>query len=183
MLRRYALVKLLEDLRDSDEFPAISWPLHLTIVPNFSIGWDEATLRERVHGVLAGHSPVDVAAGHDGLFGPQRTVPVTVLEPTPGLMSLHNGIVELLTNAGADFRRPEYVQRGYRPHVTVTPERRLHPGDRIVVDAISLVDLQPRGNSQLRRVLGTISLASTSCRLAVDGRVGNDPPQDELPDA
>ncbi len=183
MLRRYALVKFLENLRDSDEFPALSWPLHLTIVPNFSIGWDDVTLREKVHGVLAGHDPVDVGAGHDDLFGPQRTVPVTVLEPTPGLMSLHNRIFELLTNAGADFCRPEYVQRGYRPHVTITPQRRLGPGDRIVVDAISLVDLQPRGNSQLRRVLGTISLVSTSCRLGVDGRVGNDPPPGEVPDA
>jgi hypothetical protein len=159
MLRRYVLVKLLEDLRDGEEFSGHGWPQHLTIVPNFSIGWDEATVRERVQRALAGQRPHAVAAQHEELFGPRRTVPVTVLEPIPDLIAMHSRVVDLLINAGAAFEHPAYVQRGYRPHVTVTSDRRLNPGDRVIIDSISVVDLQPRGDSQQRKVLHTISLA------------------------
>lgn len=158
MPRRYVLVTFLEDFRDGDEFLALSWPLHLTIVPNFSIGWDEAAIQERIRAALVHQSPVAVRAGQEELFGPRKTVPVTVLEPVPDLMSMHNGLLELLTKAGASFDHPEHVQRGYRPHVTVTSRRRLHPGDRTTVDSISIVDLQPRGNTELRTVLYTVGL-------------------------
>lgn len=112
----------------------------------------------RIRSALDGQSRVAVSAQTEVRFGPRRTVPVTVLEPAPSLLVVHAKLLNILGEDGACFDQAEYVGPGYRPHVTITPQRRLERGEVVVVDSVSMVDLQPAGDAHRRRVLATIPL-------------------------
>lgn len=39
-MQKYVLVKLLEKIEEGAEFLARDWPLHVTLVANFSVEWE-----------------------------------------------------------------------------------------------------------------------------------------------
>ncbi|WP_157181099.1 2'-5' RNA ligase family protein [Actinopolymorpha alba] len=147
---------MLEELRDGDEFLGTHWPLHLTLVPNFSIELAQDRLRDLLQRALVRQESISVTAAGDDLFGPRRTVQVTLLQARQELLLLHTSIVAALFDAGAIFDNPEYVNAGYRPHVTVCPWRRLRSGDEVVVDSLAIVDMEPAEDSSRRKVLSTL---------------------------
>jgi hypothetical protein len=108
--------------------------------------------------LLAGQQPVKTVAQNDDLMGPSKDTPVTIIKTTPELMSLHNKLIGLLEKYGAPLVSPEFAQGGFRPHVTIQRKHRLHSGDKVAVDAISIVDMQPNGDTSRRKLLGTINL-------------------------
>lgn len=154
----YVLVTFLEDVPAGAEFTASAWPLHLTLLPNFSIAWDGSTLGERLRPVLTGRRPITVVASHEEFFGPRETIPVAVVETTPELTSLHRELHDMLAAAGAAFEYPAYVADGYRPHVTAQAHRRLGPGEEARLDTVSVVGIAPHGVPGRLKLLGTYAL-------------------------
>jgi hypothetical protein len=70
---------------------------------------------------------------------------VAILEP----------VIEVLIVAELPGRipTPGYVLDGYRPHVSHFRDKRLDPGDVVVLDRIALMDMAPDGGHATRRVL------------------------------
>jgi 2'-5' RNA ligase len=152
----YVLVAPLRPLAVGDGFSMSAWPLHLTVVGNFAT---DLSIDE-VGGLLTTTaSMADVVVGAHDLFGPRNNVRVSVIEHSEWLDALHNELVERMASAGAVFDNPEYTGRGYRPHVTATKRAHVTEGDILRLGQLALVDMRPSGDSGLRSVVWTQSLA------------------------
>lgn len=157
-MQKYVFVKFLEKMNQGTEFSAGFWPLHTTIVSNFAIDWESAGLLEKLTALLAERKPIAVAAQNDEYFGNQKQIQVTILEPKEELMVLHKDIITILKSCHAVFDEPEYLEEGYRAHVTVQRDKRIHKNDIITIDELSIVDMYPQNDINRRKLLGTIKL-------------------------
>lgn len=158
-MQKYVLVKLLEQMDEGTEFSASNWPLHVTLASNFVVDWETTGLFEKLSMLLAEREPVKAVAGSDEYFGPQKQVHVTLLEMSSELASLHNDIIALLKSVGAVFDEPRYLEAGYRAHSTVQRHARLHKGDAVNIDELTIIDMFPHNDINRRKVLRTIKLA------------------------
>ncbi len=159
-MQKYCLVKLLEPLKEGDEFTAINyWPLHTTLASNFIVDWESTDLFNKLASVLSDIKPVSVSAGDDEFFGGERKIQVTVMDMTPELMNLHKQIIKTLRDAGAIFDEPQFNEDGYRAHATVQKAHRLNEGDSVLIDEVTIVDMFPNQDITRRKILKTIKLA------------------------
>lgn len=161
-MQKYCLVYLIEKLQEVDEFTAINyWPLHITLASNFIVDWKATNLLDDLAGALSCIKPVTVTVGDDEYFGQERKIQVSVMQMTPQLMSLHKTIISTLEHAGAIFDEAHYNNDGYRAHATVQKTRRLHKGDQITIDQVTIVDMFPHQDTTKRRILQTIQLSAS----------------------
>lgn len=80
---------------------------------------------------------------------------------TPGLRSFHNDVIALLNGVGTIFDEPQYLEDGYRAHATVQSEaNRLHKGDTVTIDELTIVDMFPRDDISRRKTMRTFKLLS-----------------------
>lgn len=159
-MQKYVIIKLLEPKKEGVQFAASDWPLHVTLVPRFVINLEGTGLLEKMATLLRSHKPVEVVAETDELFGEFKNIKVTLLEKTPELTKLHSTIIDLLKSMGAIFDEPNFIEEGFRPHVTVQSKRRVQPGDLVKIDELSLIDMFPGGDINQRKVLKTIKFQS-----------------------
>jgi 2'-5' RNA ligase len=160
-MQKYVLVKLLETIDEGTEFSARNWPLHVTIASNFAVDWEATGLFEKLRSLLAKQKPVTTTAADDEYFGSQKHIHVTLLDMSSELRSLHNDIIALLKGVGAVFDEPHYREANFRAHATVQPHARLHKGDHITINDITIVDVYPHNDIQQRKILRTIELSGT----------------------
>ena len=161
-VQKYCLVKLLEPLKEGDEFTAVNyWPLHITLASNFMVDWEATDLFNKLSDALSAIKPVDVSAGDDEFFGGERKIQVTVMNMTPELMTLHKQIIKTLKDAGAVFDEPQFNEGGYRAHATVQKAYRLDKDDNVLVDEVTIVDMFPNQNITRRKILKTIKLTGS----------------------
>lgn len=159
-MQKYVLVSLLEKLDEGTEFPATNWPLHVTLASNFIADWESTNLFEKLSTLLANRQPFETAVGDDEYFGPQKQVHVALLNMNAELKSLHHDIIAVLKGAGAIFDEPQYLEAGFRAHATVQANTRLHKGDVVNIDRLTIIDMFPHDDINRRKVLKTIKMAS-----------------------
>lgn len=159
-MQKYALICLIEKLDEGTKFSASDWPSHVTIVSNFVVDWESTALFEKLTSLLAKHKATRVTAGEDEYFGAQKQIKVTILNMNDELVRLHKDIVSLLKSVGAVFDEPEYLDDGYRAHITVTKNSRIKTGEKVNIDAITIVDMFPGNDINKRKLLKTIKLSS-----------------------
>jgi 2'-5' RNA ligase len=158
-MQKYVIAKFLEPIADGTEFDAKHWPLHVTLVSNFVVDRKAVGLFEKLAELAANERPATAIADDDDYFGPQKQVHVTTLVMAPELRALHNRIMALLKRDGAVFDAPQYQEEGYRAHATVQA-RRLHKGDSVVIDELTVVDMFPNDDIDRRRTMKTFRLHS-----------------------
>ncbi len=122
------------------------------MVPPFEIELDASAVAALIP--AAARIPV-VGAGRER-FGSRRTVPVTVLRPSPALTGLHTAIVQALEGAGAVMKDQRHILGAFRAHATDQHGGRLHPGERAVLTELSVVARAPHSR---RRVAARVTLA------------------------
>jgi hypothetical protein len=151
----YVAVLPLEPLNVGDGFSMSAWPLHVTIVSNFS-----SELVPAAVGALLTPAPqaMDVVVGGEAMFGARENVRVALVEHSNTLHAAHRDLVDRVRSSGAEFDNPEYLDDGYRPHVTATKRGRAQIGDRLHLTQLALVDMQPFGAGGLRRVVWVADL-------------------------
>jgi hypothetical protein len=121
----------------------------------FAVDRHGANIDEKIARQLAKMEPVQTTALRDTTLG---TTPVVLLDRTAPLVALHTAIVNLLEENGATFNTPEFTKDGFLPHSTIQKSGRLHTGDTVVIDSVSLVDMFPDGDWKQRRVLATFPM-------------------------
>lgn len=156
--QKYAIITLLENLEEGAEYSSDSWPLHVTIADTFAVDWDNTNLLDKLSELVSKRMPVTAVVAHDEYFGPQRQTQVTILDMSKGLVALHYDIVALLKETGAVFNDPQYTEEGFRAHATVQPHARLHEGDVVTFDSITIIDMFPNSDPYRRKVLKTLKL-------------------------
>ncbi len=157
-VQKYTLICLIQKMDEGTEFSARDWPLHVTLVSNFVVDWETTGLFEKLTYLLSRHKPIQVTAADDEFFGSEKQIRVTILDMNAGLIVLHKDIVKLLKSVGAVFDEPQYLEKGYRAHVTVTPKARAMKGDVVDIDNVTIVDMFPHQDINQRKLLQTIEL-------------------------
>jgi hypothetical protein len=153
-VRNLIFVAFVEPVADGLFFPRSEWPLHITLV-RFDVGTD--VLADRMAALAAPLAAAALGAGltvgEDAGFGRNGSVPVNLIQPQPDLQALHEQLVNAVDSVGGKVLTPAHTMSGYRPHVSHHGDKRLNPGDTLVLDRIALVDMAPDGDRTVRRVL------------------------------
>jgi len=154
---RLVVVLPLDPLTVGAGFSLRDWPLHLTVVPTFT-GVDLQAGLLAIGPILAAQGPLQLCAGPEEGFGRSMRIPVSVIEMSRELIDLHGALLRALLAVGAISDDPEFTGDGYRAHVTMTRNARLHEGDHLNLRQAAVVDMTPEGNQRLRRVVWTKTL-------------------------
>lgn len=155
-MSRLAVAHFLERWPAGTEFPAGRLPLHLTLAGNFTVDADADAILTTIAGL--GLAPTTARVGKTELFGRSGNVQVRVIERVGALRDIHSAIVNSLTGMGATFDTPGFNLDGFRPHITEVPGQTIP--ETVTVDSVTVIDLRPEGNRNLRRILGTAVLSS-----------------------
>jgi hypothetical protein len=157
-MQKYVLVSFLAPIEDGTEFMVGHWPLHTTLVSNFAVDLASHDIETKLAELFRRVPAFETVALQDDNFGPQGQVPVTLLDLTPEFAALHSAAVRLLQGQGAVFDEPQYLEAGFKPHVTVQTDGRVQQGDVIRIASVTLVDMFPGDDIQQRKVMRTFEL-------------------------
>lgn len=128
-----------------------AWPLHITLT-HFSSELPPDRLAEILGEPASAALGAEIRIGRDDMFGSRRTVPVSLVEHSGALQRLHEDMVQALSESGARITSPHFSGENYRPHVTVTNDRRVNRGDTFRMNQIGLVEMRPDGDATIRRI-------------------------------
>lgn len=158
-MSRFVVVLPLVSLQPGDRFAVEDWPLHITLVPNFSADASVETFIADLAAASRSHASFTVSAGQDELFGPLANIPVTIIDDSPTLTVLHRALVATFRAHGASFDTPAFVDDGYRAHVTITKHARAVGGEDFRLRQLAFVDMEPEPSTDYRAVIATFLLA------------------------
>ena len=155
-MAKYGFATILENYPVGYEYRGDNIPVHLTHVDSFQtdLNLQELTLKLQI--ALAGQKPFTVKALRDEFYGPDKDIPVTVLELTPALQALHLKIMDMLQSEGAFLKNPQFHWEGFMPHVSVYGNRRIKVGEDVLIRDISIAAKLSEEENAKRRILATI---------------------------
>lgn len=153
--QKYVLAHFISPVKTGESFHMSDWLLHTTLVDVFAIDRHTVDIDTKLTALLGNSDPVTTTAVGDGTLG---TTAVVLLDKTSELLELHSKTVSLLKQNGAVFNNPEFTNEGFIPHSTIQKTGRLHIGDSVFIDSISLIDMFPGGDWEQRAVLATFKL-------------------------
>lgn len=148
----FVAVAFVEPTGIGQRFGKRHWPLHVTLL-RFDMA-PEAALAAASGAISAsaGLLPLRVRIGRDADFGYRGRVRVSLVEPHPGLQTLHESVRDAVAAGGGRIHSPAHTGRGFRPHVSVQGERRVRPGEDVRLEGVALVDMAPGGDTDWRVV-------------------------------
>lgn len=156
--QKWAIVSLLEDIKEGSEFHYTDFPLHMTLAGVFSINKNGQQLVNELTELLRRQHSLEIEAEKKDMFGPEKNIAVMRIKKTPELLKLYELIYRWLENSGAKYNSPEYQGDGYLPHSTFRKSGSLSQGEKRIVGSISLIDLSPENDAYKRKIFKTIEL-------------------------
>lgn len=155
---RFAVVAFLDEVALDAEFARDELPLHVTLLGASSTEADLDQVVTAVETAYASHGPFVGHGGDDELVGPDGDVEVTLIVDDGDLVDAHRELVVELRELGVRVDDPQFVGRGYRPHVVVATAGedragRVERGERLELRAIAVLDLAPDGDAALVRIV------------------------------
>ena len=160
-MSRLVIVLPLTPLQVGESFAVADWPLHITVLPPFLTHAEPADVAAAIETAAAGQTALAAVVGHDEMFGRRHDVPVSVVEDSPALTELHRALKTAMRQFAATPEEPAFTGVGFRAHVTVKRQGRVHEGDVLSLTQIALVDMAPRAAASGRTVLATLDLAAS----------------------
>ncbi len=113
---RYLIAYLLDDLPIGAKFKPSA--LHITILPWFALETDEGPFLTWFYDHFDRVPAFNATVGERKLFGPQKDVPVNLMEPERKFMQLHMLALGWFGKVGARWAEKDpYVGDDYVPHV------------------------------------------------------------------
>lgn len=155
---KYGIATLLEAQPVGYEFRANNTPLHLTHVDSCIVDLSPEQLAEKLRERLKGLSGFSVTALDDEMLGPNKDIPVTVLDLTQQLKELHALIMQTLEREKAVLKNPHFHNEGFHPHVSIYGSRRTHVGEQVSIENISIGTKLTEEDNPLHRIVATIPL-------------------------
>ncbi|WP_138444418.1 2'-5' RNA ligase family protein [Sinomonas susongensis] len=151
-LGAFVVVAWIEPAGVGVPFSKREWPLHVTLL-RFDAPRVPA-LDAVGRAIAVDDGPIPVVVAGDADFGFRGRVRVSLVQPEPRLQALHDRIVaevaEAVEAGGGRIHSPQHTGAGFRPHISVQGERRVHRGERLILDTFALVDMAPDGDSSIR---------------------------------
>ncbi len=122
------------------------WPLHITLVGNFTTSADLDDLVSVLREVAARTPSFEMQVLEEAWFAPDRPVLVDLVE-RPVLAALHGRLLDAIRRvAEVEPLVPEHLGPGYRPHATVTADARVR--GRVSVASIAPGPSGPAGRGE-----------------------------------
>lgn len=156
--QKWAIVALLEDIKDGAVFHYTEFPLHITLAGVFAIDKNGLWLAEGLTNLLTEQKMFEVHTDKKDAFGPNKDVAVMKIVKTQELIGLYNMIHEWLLESGAIYHEPEYQGNNYLPHSTFQKSSLLNENETREIKSVSIIDLFPNGDGYQRKVFKTIEL-------------------------
>ncbi len=120
------------------------WPLHITLVPWFSISPDrEALLVNNIELFLKSTTPFEVIDTQNELFGPDGDIPVRVVAAQESLKSIHICLLDLIEQGGGKINDQEvqWIGDNYRAHITIHDNDNREDQTKELIDEVTLLRL------------------------------------------
>lgn len=153
--QKYCLAAFLQPVGTDTAFAMTDWPPHVTLADVFAIDRTGTGIDRKLRALLDREPAVRITASEAALLG---ATAVTLLEKNEHIVALHARLIDLLAANSAVFNTPEFTRTGFLPHCTSQKSGRLHPGDTVWIDTITLVDMFPDGDWRRRKTLKTFAL-------------------------
>lgn len=169
-MSRLVVVLPLSPLRDGDSFAVQDWPLHITVLPPFRTDAAPSEIGAAIASAASAQTAVTAIAGRDERFGRGKSVPVTVVVENEALALLHQTLVDAVRPFAASPDEPAFTSPGFRPHITIKHNGRVHEGDEFSLAQLALVDMAPKSAPGGRAVLATIPLPDAPAAAASESR-------------
>ncbi len=155
-MRSYLFVYLIEEKPDGFAFRSRDWPLHLTLLPPFSIDMPADDLWSLTVRELNGLPAITTHITCEAIFG--RGKKVQILDKPAELQSLHITLRNLVDSRGALHKSPHHLDAAYKPHITNQQGRTVALDRKIILDSVSLVEVFSPGNIPNRKIYKTLQL-------------------------
>lgn len=156
--QKYTIIQLLEDVPEGTEFSSADWPLHTTLVDTFAIDWPVSVLEKKLTERLGTCRPAESIALDDEFFGPEKQTQVVLLKKTASLTTLHENLIKFLDEGGLKLNDPQFALSGFLPHATVQKHTRIHKGQKLLFNALALIDMFPENDPYMRKILKIITM-------------------------
>jgi 2'-5' RNA ligase len=122
MAEKLVLVSAIEEHNEAATFKDQDWPLHVTVMPWFSVRKQfEDELIDDVAEYAHTVRPIKVIGDGNKVFGPPdkplEEVKVRTLRNTARIALLHTGVLDIINRYGAEVHSP-FIRDLYQPHVT-----------------------------------------------------------------
>lgn len=111
----YLFTLEVEPLKVGDIYDEL--PLHCTLMFRFWSELPAEELTEKVQALFDQTKPILLIVKDRQLLGPKQVAAGT-LELTDSLKRLHAQLHTLLVESGVEFTAPQWVDTGYKPHIT-----------------------------------------------------------------
>lgn len=127
---------ILEPAKVGYEFT--DWPLHITIVPWFPCN-DERRLDKILEQLAKTHTCFEVNVGGTEKFGPNRNVPVNLIDESEELTKLHWTVFKVLQENNFGIHQKEFIGEGYRAHISQQKHGKMNKGQKLKISSFTLV--------------------------------------------
>jgi hypothetical protein len=155
-MNKYGIATLLEDCPAGYEFIEDNTPLHLTYVDAFEIELAPSEFINKMQHYFHDQPKFSVMPIADELYGPDKDIPVTVMELNSALKELHDQLIKYLESEKAIFINPQFVGDGYKPHISIYGLRRVAIGEPITINGVSIGNKRTDIQNPPNRIIATI---------------------------
>ena len=100
----------------------------------------------------------DVIPVGDTFYGPNKDIPVTVIELSAELKSFHEHLIQFLESNGASFDNPQFLKEHYGPHISIYGSRRVSLSEPLTIHSISIGHKRTDIENPPNRIIATIPL-------------------------
>ena len=137
---RFFLGHFIEDAIIGQPFPRSNWPLHITIVPWFLCGCPDK-LDVDLAKTLPALQKFNVKVGSETMFGSKKNIRVNTIETSSQLVNLHTILLNKVKKLGDLDSDKQFVDEGYRAHITHAKGRYIPQGNTVRISSIHLTEL------------------------------------------
>ncbi len=142
----------IDPVRIGDAYSPV--PLHCTLMHWFRSTRSAKSVEEMLRFVCSDHKPIELLSRQHELFGPNKDIPVIVIERNDALYRLHCDLYVMLRAANTEFSELRFVGSKYRPHVTTQKGRAFKPGRRCIADTAYIIQAMNSMQFAGKRIVG-----------------------------
>lgn len=158
MSQKYVIVHFIDISKVPNEFPYTEWPLHVTLLANFTVSQPLEKLIEKLALYAQETEPFEIMSDGEDLFGLNQNIAVSLIQPSENIKKLHADLAAITKSLGAEFDEPKFMGEGFRPHATKQVSSRLADRQILMLNNFTLVDMYPDNDIKRRRTLKTYKL-------------------------
>lgn len=145
-----------------NSFSSSEWPLHMTVVPPFTFRGRSQELEAALNTLAARLDPLTITTAGRELFGPNKDIPVALIERNASLLEVYKELTEVLDKLGIEYKHPTISGSNYRFHITNQRNEAVFDHANIPIKSFSLVDRLADKQTSSKKVIRTFEFGENT---------------------